>query len=155
MSAMKRWIARLATMILMGCILEAWAGPTEEVLQIAKPRLQALQDGDLDAYTAAYADNAVFHSSLTAFRIEGKEAIRAYFAELFKLYPTRHVFSRQPAIRAYNDDLVVQNGYAVLYLTDPKGQVTTYHTRSSVTWSKIGGRWQIVDQHTSRLPTAP
>ena len=71
MSAIKRWIATLATLILMGCVLEAWAGPTEEVLQFVKPRLQALQDGDLDAYTAAYADNAVFHSSLTAFRIEG------------------------------------------------------------------------------------
>ena len=155
MSAMKRWIAVHATVILTGCVLTAWAGPTEEVLQIAKPRLQALQDGDLDAYTAAYADNAVFHSSLTAFRIEGKESIRAYFAELFKLYPTRHVFQRQPAIRAYNDDLVVQNGYAVLYLTDQKGQLATYHTRGSVTWAKIGGRWQIVDQHTSRLPIAP
>jgi len=97
----------------------------------------------------------VFNSSLTAFRIEGKEAIRAYFAELFKLYPMRRVFSRQPAIRAYNDDLVVQNGYAVLYLTDPKGQLATYHTRNSVTWTKIGGRWQIVDQHTSRLPVVP
>ena len=155
MSAMKRWIATLATLVLLGCVFEAWAGPAEEVLQFSKPRLQALQDGDLDAYTAAYADNAVFYSSLSAFRIEGKEAIRAYFAEVFKLYPTRHFFSRQPVIRAYNDDLVVQNGYGVLYLTDPKGQLTIIHTRSSVTWARIGGRWQIVDQHTSRVPIAP
>jgi ketosteroid isomerase-like protein len=104
---------------------------------------------------AAYADNAVFQSSLTAFRIEGKEAIRGYFAELFKLYPARRVLLRQPASRAYNDDLVVQNGYAVLYLTDTRGQTAAYHTRSSVTWAKVGGRWQIVDQHTSRLPVAP
>ena len=84
--------------------------------------------------------------------MEGKEAIRAYFTELFQLYPKRRVLPRQPIVRAYNDDLVVQNGYSVLYLTDQKGQTTTYATRSSVTWAKIGGRWQIVDQHTSRLP---
>ena len=152
---MKRLIVTLCILMLLGGVVEVWAGPAEEVAQIAGPRLQALQEGNLDAYVAAYADNAVFQSSLTAFRIEGKEAIRAYFAELFNLYPARRVFSRQPVIRAYNDDLVVQNGYAVLYLTDAKGQLLTYHTRSSVTWAKIGGRWLIVDQHTSRLPVAP
>jgi uncharacterized protein (TIGR02246 family) len=152
---MKRLIATMATVMLAGLVSEVLAGPVEEVAQIAAPRVQALQDGNLDAYTAAYADNAVFQSSLSAFRIEGKQAIRAYFEEVLRLYPTRRILPRQPAMRAYNDDLVVQNGYAVLYLTDPKGQVTTVHTRSSVTWAKVGGRWQIVDQHTSRLPVAP
>jgi uncharacterized protein (TIGR02246 family) len=152
---MKRLIAAVAATALLGLASEVLAGPVEEVAQIAGPRLQALQDGNIDAYVAAYADNAVFHSSLSAFRIEGKEAIRAYFAELVKLYPTRRVLPRQPAARAYNDDLVVQNGYAVLYLIDQKGQLSTVHTRSSVTWAKLGGRWQIVDQHTSRLPVAP
>jgi uncharacterized protein (TIGR02246 family) len=152
---MKRLVATLSILLLVGSVVEVWAGPAEEVAQIAAPRVQALQDGNLDAYVAAYADNAVFQSSLTAFRIEGKEAIRAYFAQVFKLYPERRILTRQPAIRAYNDDLVVQNGYAILYLTDGNGHIATYHTRSSVTWAKLGGRWQIVDQHTSRLPVAP
>jgi hypothetical protein len=60
---------------------------------------------------AAFADNAVFHSALSPFRIEGKEAIRGYFVELFQLYPKRRVLPRQSAVRAYNDDLVIQNGY--------------------------------------------
>jgi len=149
---MKRYVATLFALALMWSADAAWGGPAEEVVQIAGPRLQALQDGNLDAYMVAYADNAVFHSSLSPFRMEGKEAIRAYFTELFQLYPKRRVLPRQPIVRAYNDDLVVQNGYSVLYLTDQKGQTTTYATRSSVTWAKIGGRWQIVDQHTSRLP---
>jgi uncharacterized protein (TIGR02246 family) len=152
---MKRLIATLSTLILVGIAAETWAGPVEEVAQISGPRLQALQDGNVDAYVAAYADNAVFHSSLFPFRIEGKEAIRTYFTELFQLYPKRRVLQGQPIARAYNDDLVIRNAYSVLYLTDQKGQVTTYATRSSVTWTKIGGRWQIVDQHTSRLPVAP
>lgn len=132
-----------------------WAGPGEEVAQIAGPRVQAFQDGDLDAYTAAYADNAVVTSSLSPFRSEGREAIRAYLTELFKLYPGRRVLVRQPSMRVYNDDLVIQNNYTALYLTDQKGQVTALSLRSSTTWAKVGGRWQIVDAHTSRLPTAP
>ena len=152
---MKQSIATLFALMVLGFVAEIRAGPVDEVLQIARPRIQALEEGNLDAYVAAYADNAVFQSSLSAFRVEGKEAIRAYFAELFQLYPKRRVLPRQPVIRAYNDDMVIQNGYAVLYLTDPNGQVSTYHTRSSVTWAKTGGRWQIVDQHTSRLPVPP
>jgi uncharacterized protein (TIGR02246 family) len=149
---MKRLLAWLFVLVFAGMCGRVWAGPTEEVLQIAGPRVKALEEGNLDAYMAAFADNAVFHSALSPFRIEGKEAIRGYFAELFQLYPKRRVLPRQSAVRAYNDDLVIQNGYTALYLTDQKGEVSTYALRTSVTWAKIGGRWQIVDQHGSRLP---
>jgi uncharacterized protein (TIGR02246 family) len=111
---MKRLVATLSALLLMGIAAEVWAGPAEEVAQIAAPRLQALMDGDADAYAAAFADNAVLQSSFSPFRIEGKEAIRKFFAELVRMYPKRQVFVRQPVTRAYNDDLVVQDSYAVL-----------------------------------------
>lgn len=152
---MKRSIAALCALILAVLAPAIWAGPVEEVAQIAGPRLKAFQEGDLDAYSAAYADNAVVNSSSSAFRIEGKEAIRAYFTELFQMYPRRRVLVRQPAMRAYNDDLVISNSYSALHVTDQQGKVTAFHLRSSVAWAKLGGRWQIVDQHTSRLPVAP
>jgi len=152
---MKRIIATLSTLILVSIAAEAWAGPVEEVAQIAGPRLKAFQEGDLDAYTAALADNAVVNSSSSAFRIEGKEAIRAYFTELFQIYPRRRIFVRQSAMRAYNDDLVISNSYLALNVTDQQGKITAFQLRSSVAWAKLGGRWQIVDQHTSRLPVAP
>ena len=152
---MKRMSAGLLILVSAGMCAAVWAGPAEEVAQIAGPRTQAFQEGNLDAYTAADADNAVVQSSLSAFRIEGKEAIRAYLTELFKVYPTRRVLVRQPSTRVYNDDLVIQNNYIALYLTDQQGKVAALSLRSSAIWAKIGGRWQIVDTHTSRLPAAP
>ncbi len=152
---MKRSIAALCSLILVVLAAEIWAGPVEEVAQIAGPRLKAFQEGDVDAYTAAFADNAVVNSSFAAFRIEGKEAIRAYITELFQMYPRRRAFARQPAMRAYNDDLVISNSYTMLNATDQQGKVTTFHLRSSTAWAKLGGRWQIVDTHSSRLPVAP
>ena len=131
----------------------AWAGPVEEVLQIATPRGQAFQDGDVEAYTAAFADNAAFHSSFSPFRIEGKQAIKTYFMELMQMFPRRHLLIRQAVARAYNDDLMVQNGYAVLNTVNERGEPKTLDTRYSLTWAKIGGRWQIVDQRVSRLPS--
>jgi len=82
-------------------------------------------------------------------------AIRAYFTEFFQIFPRRRFLVRQPIVRAYNDDLVISNSYGAMNLTDKQGKLTAFHVRSSVAWSKLGGRWQIVDQHTSRLPVAP
>ncbi len=149
---MKQRIAALCFSILLTSGVSAWAGPVEDIAQISGPRLQALLDGNVDAYTAAYADNAVFHSSFTPFRIEGKEAIRAFFSGLFRMYPQRHVFIRQPITRAYNDYLVIQDSYATLNWSNEEGKTETYDTRGSTVWVKTGGRWQIVDQHVSRLP---
>ncbi len=152
---MKRLVATLSALLLLGIAAEAWAGPAEEVAQISGPRLQALIDGNADAYVAAFADNAVFQSSFSPFRIEGKEAIRMFFVELIKTYPKRQVFIRQPTMRAYNDDLVIQDGYAVLNWSNEKGEAKMYDTRYNSIWARVGGRWQIVDQHFSRLPVAP
>ena len=152
---MRRSVVQLCLLLLTGLAAQAFAGPAEEVAQIAQQRLQAFQEGNVDGYTGPFADNAVVQSSLSAFRIEGKEAIRAYVAELFKLYPGRRILPRQAAARVYNDDLVVQNSYSVVYFTNPKGDVTTYPIRSSLVWAKLSGRWQLVDQHSSRLPMVP
>lgn len=151
---MKRSITMFLASIAMGLASTLWAGPAEEVSQIGAPRQQAFQQGNVETYTAAFADNAVFQSSLTPFRIEGKEAIRAFFTQLFQTYPKRGFLIRQPATRVYGDNLVVQNGYSILNVTNEKGEPKTYDVRYNVIWSKIDGRWQIVDQHVSRLPVA-
>jgi uncharacterized protein (TIGR02246 family) len=154
-SIMRRLIAALSTLILIGLVVQAWAGPAEEVAQISGARLQAFEEGTPDTYSADFADNAVLTSSFSAFRIEGKAAIRSYIAELFQQYPKRRLFARHPAMRVYNDDLVVQDAYFALNMTNQKGDVAIFQLRSSVTWAKLGGRWQIVDQHVSRLPMTP
>lgn len=149
---MSKSILVLFALTMVGLAAKAWAGPAEEVAQIAGPRGQAFEQGNAEAYSAAFADNAVLTSSLSAYRVEGKEAIQAYFVQLFQLYPGRRLFTRQPVIRAYGDNLVVQNAYNVLYVTDQGGKVTQLTLRSSVVWTRVGGRWQIVDQHVSRIP---
>lgn len=52
----------------------------------------------------------------------------------------------------YGDALVVADGYYQLTLADKAGKPGTTHACYSVTWAKIDGRWQIVDQHNAALP---
>ena len=148
---MQRFIAALSILLLMGFVSSSMAGPAEDVAQLAAARGQAFEEGMVDAYSADVAENGVLTSSLSALRIEGKAAIRAFYVELFQLYPKRRVFTRQPMIRVFNDDLVVQNAYFALDTTNQKGDVAMLTLRSSTTWAKLGGRWQIVDQHVSRM----
>lgn len=152
---MKRLIAWLLVLVVVEFSHTATAGPVEEVAEIATPRLQALHDGNLEAYMAAFADNAVFQSAFSAFRIEGKSAIRAHFAQVFQNYPKRLVLPRQSVSRAYNSDLVISSSYSIFYLTNQQGQVGIHPIRSTVVWAKVDGRWQIVDQHGSQVPVGP
>jgi uncharacterized protein (TIGR02246 family) len=134
-------------------IAPAWADPLKEVAQLTPVRIKAFLQGDADGWTADMADNATFQSQYSPFRIEGKAAIRAYFADLFARYPgARNVQVSQAVNRAYGDNLVISNGYYQLTLTDRSGKPWTSHARYTVTWAKIDGRWQLVDQHNAMLP---
>ncbi|MGH7332348.1 MAG: YybH family protein [Candidatus Rokuibacteriota bacterium] len=150
---MKRWIFLFMLVVLVGGPGGAWAGPAEELAEIGRERAKAFREGNLDAWVAAYADNAAFQTALVPFRMEGKEAIRAYFATLFERYPTRSFVGRQPLVRVYGTDTtVVTNGYVHVTFVERNGQVTNLFIRNSVTWVKMGGQWRIVDQHNSKLP---
>ena len=152
---MKRCTVTFATFLQITVVGQIWGGPVEDIRQIQGPRMQAVQEGNIESYIAAFADDAVIQPGTTAFRVEGKEAIRAHFVEFFRIYPKVRLLARQPSMRVYSADLVISNAYAIVYLTDQSGQTTVLPIRSSATWTKVGGQWKIVDQHDSRVPTAP
>jgi len=145
----KALLAIVASTLLL--VAPAWADPLKEVAEVVAPRAKAYVTGDVDGWTAAFADNATFYSSLTPFRVDGKAAIRAYFADYFAMYPNRKYVVRQNTLRAYGDNVVIANGYFELIATDRGGKTVQDSGRYSVTLVKVDGRWQIVDQHNAPL----
>jgi uncharacterized protein (TIGR02246 family) len=133
----------------------ALADPLKEVAALGAPRTKAFAAGDVNGWTDAYAENACWYSQLSPYRIDGKAAIRTYVADLFNRYPgTRNFLIYQPTVRAYGDNVVVGNGYYQLTLTDKSGRAFVSHARYSITWMKLDGRWQIIDQQNSPLPSS-
>jgi uncharacterized protein (TIGR02246 family) len=131
----------------------SWAGPAEEVADLAMKRGQAFSQGNADAFTADFADNAVFTPGTAVFRVEGKNAIRVFFANLFQQYPQRVNLGRHVVTRVYaNDTIVVANAYSDQTWVDKSGKITFNGTRSTTTWVKIDGKWLTVDFHISRVP---
>ena len=149
---MKKALAGLLVSSLLA-ITQAQAGPIEDVAAFGPPRAKAFSAGDVKGWTDAYADNATWFAQFSPYRIDGKAAIQAYLVDFFNRYPgPRNFFIYQPSVRAYGENLVVGAGYYQLTVTDKAGKVHTTHARYSVTWAKLDGRWQIVDQQNSPLP---
>lgn len=134
------------------CGANVWAGPIEEVSELARPRQQAFAEGNVDAFVAAFADNAVVYTSFLAFRLEGKEAIRQHANSVFQLYPRRWFAVRQPLARSFGDDLVLQDAYKSIYVVSESGDSRIYDARATTIWKKLNRRWRIVSQHISQLP---
>ena len=108
---MRKWLSPAIAFALSAMMLPAWGGPAEEIAELNMKRGQAFSQGNAEAFVADLAENAVFISSRATFRIEGKPAIRAYFAGLFQTYPQRQSAGRQTMTRVFaNDTVVVVNG---------------------------------------------
>jgi uncharacterized protein (TIGR02246 family) len=142
-----------ALVSLLGVTPPGWCGPTEEIAEIGRQRAAAFDKGDVDAYTAAFADNAVVTPFWAPFRVEGIAAIKDHFATLFQTYPTRQGVARQATTRLYaNDTVAVTNSYGIANWTDQSGNTNVYYIRGTATWVKMGADWKIVESDASRLP---
>lgn len=128
----------------------------KEVADINRKRAQAGAKGDVDGVVADVADNVVFTAARAGFRIEGKEAMRAFLTNLWQNYPTRQSLTRQVTYRSFGDgNVVVVNSYTDQTFFDRSGRMSTLMQRNSQTWVKTAGRWLLVDQHNSGLPVTP
>jgi uncharacterized protein (TIGR02246 family) len=152
---MKRMISLLAVFLLLNASPLAWAGPEDEIARLLQQLDQAFNEGNLEAYMAPYADQAVFTPPNVPFRIEGKQAIRAYYAGVLQAFPTRQVVPRQPAIQIYADTTAIVSRYNQAMFVDRSGKVTNFYVRQSYTWVKLGERWTLIEQHYSALPVPP
>jgi ketosteroid isomerase-like protein len=86
---MRRLTWVLFLFLIFGVAPAVWAGPAEEAAQMAEQWMKAFHEGNVEALSALYAPDAMYYSSLSPFRVEGREAIRTLFAGVFRAFPTR------------------------------------------------------------------
>ncbi len=146
----------LLTILIMGAFLIgnlqiSWAGPTEDAAQMAEQWFKFFYEGNAEAMANLYARDASFWGFLNPFRIEGRDAIRAMYAGIFKAFPIRAVVKRYFYVQVY-DNTVVRNYYYTMTLGDSKGNVKNYHCRANIVYMVVDGQRVIVTHHTSLLP---
>jgi uncharacterized protein (TIGR02246 family) len=129
------------------------AGPIEEATQLLEQWLKAFHEGNAEALSATYAQDAVYTSWAGPFPAQGREAIRAMYAGFFRAFPTRSIVLRDESRRVYGGTVVYNANWTLIYV-DAKGTIKTVYGRSTAVNAIVEGRRLIVEQHTSLFPTA-
>lgn len=146
-------VARLIVFLLV-CGMASWAGAgaEEEVAQVFQQFAQGIHESNAEAIGALFAEEAYWIRSLGPFRVEGRKAIQAQWAGFFEAFPTARITVYHALIRVYDERFATRTGYFSFSAMNPKGESIRFDGRSSSALAKIGGKWLIVNHHTSRLP---
>lgn len=152
---MKRLISLFLLLLLFGMAQGVWAGAEEEVAQAGRQFAKLFNEGNAEAISALYTDEAQLFHPIFPYRFEGKGAIQRRFEDLFRQFPQRRLVIFQPSVRVYGGTTAVFSGYWSLTTTDRKGEVGTSYGRVMVTYVKQGDKWLRAGHHGSLLPVSP
>jgi hypothetical protein len=100
-----------------------------------------------------YADDAVLWGTLSPKVRADRAALRDYFVGAFRALPGLKVTFGEQLIRVYGTTAVNTSNYTFSYVKD--GETKSWPARYSFTYVKNGDVWQIIDHHSSAMPTPP
>ncbi|HEX4873028.1 MAG TPA: SgcJ/EcaC family oxidoreductase [Nevskiaceae bacterium] len=109
----------------------------------------ALATGNPDAVAALYAPNAVLLPTVSNEVRDTPEKIRAYFVKFLQAKPQGTINYRQ--VRRLDDNTALDAGVYTFELVKD-GRKQTVQARYNYLYEKVGGRWLIVNHHSSAMP---
>jgi ketosteroid isomerase-like protein len=102
-----------------------------------------------------YAEDAIFVGVANFQRVlEGRPAIREYFAQVMKDFPSRTADPSNIRVRVYNEHTtptVITTIDDHGSRTDASGRKLILNFRETLVWTKVQGKWFIVDHSASPL----
>ena len=145
--------------VMLACVLLTGLGmpsivrsaEVDELKASVEQLIGALNKRDLDAWSPFVHDQAVGFGLISPFPAEGKAALRQGFQGLFASMESFTIVPLNWQYRTVGD-----TGYAwghVMVSFKPKdGPVRITWGREIMTWTKVGGKWQMVTVHASPIP---
>jgi uncharacterized protein (TIGR02246 family) len=111
--------------------------------------VDALEANDAEKTVALYDKDAVFFSTFATKSLNTQEERLAYYKKVVE-NPDIVIDIVEQHPRAYGD-VAVNSGLYDLSYTQEEEEVTI-HSRFSFTYILRGGKWVIVDHHSSKMP---
>jgi uncharacterized protein (TIGR02246 family) len=153
-------VATVAALVLLGSAgsngQSQNSSVADEITRLLNVHRADYLKGDTNAWTAMYAEDAIFVGVAGGQRnLEGREAIREYFAKVMTDFPTRTADPSNIRLRVYNEQATPT---VILTLedhgsrTDASGRQLVSNFRETLVWTKVQGKWYIVNHHASPLP---
>ena len=140
----------ILSLILLGIAPTVFAGPKEEVAAAAAKWAETFTSDNPDLILLLYAKDAVLWGTLSPTRRDDPAALREYFVKAYAALPGHKVKFGDQLIRVYGNTAINTGYYTLTFTKD--GQPQTLPARYSFTYVKRGGKWLIVDHHSSVVP---
>lgn len=122
----------------------------EEVAQATSEWAAAYDSRTASRLTALYAPDAALWGTISKTIATNPSAIAAYFKNVGDTPQNRVVMGEQH-IRVYGD-IGINSGTYTFNNVRPDGSVHPVAARYSMVFRKQGGKWMLVEHHSSRLP---
>jgi uncharacterized protein (TIGR02246 family) len=127
---------------------EQRAAERAEPPAVAEQWAAAFTKGDLDALMNLYDDDALMWGTSASKMRKGASAIRQYYAQLLEAFPGIRVALEETSPRVYGDAGVNSGSYTMRRVLHD-GRVNVTSARFTMIYVRRGGRWLIVDHHSS------
>jgi uncharacterized protein (TIGR02246 family) len=148
------WIlALLTSLLILGCPSLNAAGPKEDVAAATQAWIAAMTSHDLERVVALYDSEAVLWGTRSPTLRDSPATVREYFNILRTVPPSYKAVLGEQRIRVYGDIALNTGTYTFSETRD--GKEITRPARFSFVYRNRGGRWLIVDHHSSAVPAPP
>jgi len=150
------WIGRQA-MFLCVLLTALWIpavgrGAEVDDLKATSERLiAALNKADLDTWATLVHDQAIGFYAFSPFPVEGKVALRQNFQGLLNTTESLTITPLNFQYRTIGDTGYVW-GHVVVAFKPKDGPLRITWGRELMTYTKVGGKWQMVTVHVSAIP---
>ena len=149
----------LLVALLSACATSTGGGGTSEKDRVAAAT-QAWIDGmsshDLERVVALYDPEAVLWGTTSPTLRDNPAAVRDYFTLLQRVPPDYKGILGEQRIRVYGDFAINTGTYTFIGpARDAAGKPISRPARFSFVYRNRGGRWLIVDHHSSAVPPPP
>jgi len=131
----------------------ALAGPKEDVAAATQAWIDGMTSHDIERVLALYDSEAVLWGTRSPKLRDNPAAVRDYFNILRTVPPSYKAVLGEQRIRIYGDIAINTGTYTFSEVRDGKEIVRP--ARYSFVYINRGGRWLIVDHHSSAVPEPP
>ena len=146
-------ITLLVVSLLFGCqTMQSQDTAKQQIAAVTQEWIEDMTAHDMDRVTALYDRDAVLWGTRSSTIRTTPEKVREYFGILRKVPPSYKATLGEEHIRVYGDIAINSGTYT--FSEERDGKEVLRPARFSIVFRREGGRWLIVDHHSSAVPTS-
>ncbi len=147
---MKRTLLMLTALTFLANPSVVLAGPKEDVGAATQAWIDGMNSHNADRVVALYDADAVLWGTRSSTLRDNTAAVSDYFKILQTVPPSYKVVLGEQRIRVYGDIAVNTGTYT--FSEERDGKSMSRPARFSFVYRNRGGRWLIIDHHSSAVP---